>query len=84
VLAPPFFILSLLLLSFFSLCLLCSSGHANINEPCSPIKSTWLGGARLASQRDLFKNVLVTRQEYQEYGQAWVARQFASRRVMSP
>jgi actin-related protein 6 len=45
-----------------------------------PITSTWQGGARLASAPDLLKNVLITRQEYQEHGPQWVTRQFATRR----
>lgn len=33
-----------------------------------PIKHTWLGAARFASQPDLLKQVLVTRAEYNEFG----------------
>ncbi|KAL1301767.1 hypothetical protein AAFC00_005965 [Neodothiora populina] len=46
-----------------------------------PIKSTWTGGARLASDRSLIDKVLVTKQDYDEYGAAWVARQYATRRI---
>lgn len=44
---------------------------------CSPIKSTWLGGAYLAANRDALKKVQVTRQEYQEHGSAWLAKVFS-------
>ncbi|KAI4745973.1 actin-related protein-like protein 6 [Aureobasidium sp. EXF-12298] len=45
-----------------------------------PITSTWQGGCRMANDKDLLKNVLISRQEYQEHGPNWVARQFATRR----
>ncbi|MCJ1415740.1 Actin- protein 6 [Xylographa parallela] len=41
------------------------------------IKSTWLGGARLAGNKVALKELLVTRQEYQEYGSAWLLKRFA-------
>ncbi|KAF1986943.1 Actin/actin-like protein [Aulographum hederae CBS 113979] len=50
-----------------------------IKCPEDPIKYTWLGGARMASNQDTLKQLAVTRQEYEEHGHAWVARQFASR-----
>lgn len=43
----------------------------------SPIKWTWLGGSRLASDRGALKNVVVTRQEYQENGSTWLLKRFA-------
>ena len=43
----------------------------------SPIKSTWLGGAHLAANRDALKQIQVTRQEYQEHGSTWLARVFS-------
>ena len=43
----------------------------------SAIKSTWLGGARLAGNKVALKELLVTRQEYQEYGSAWLLKRFA-------
>ncbi|GAB7351486.1 hypothetical protein MBLNU459_g2137t1 [Dothideomycetes sp. NU459] len=46
-----------------------------------PIKSTWQGGARLAGDRDELGKLLVSRQDYLEHGPAWVARQFATRKV---
>ena len=42
----------------------------------SPIKSTWLGGCRLASDGAVLKKVVVTRQDYQEHGSTWLAKQF--------
>ncbi|KAG6997511.1 hypothetical protein G7Y79_00040g076760 [Physcia stellaris] len=42
-----------------------------------PIKSTWQGGAFLASDTTRLKNVQITRQEYQEHGANWAARVFA-------
>lgn len=43
----------------------------------SPIKSTWLGGAYMAADRSNLKSVLVTRQDYQEYGSAWLSKVFS-------
>jgi actin-related protein 6 len=44
----------------------------------SPIKYTWLGASRMASNREVLKTVAVTKAEYMEHGGAWVARKFAS------
>ncbi len=42
-----------------------------------PPKSSWLGGARMASRyRDVVREYGVTRDEYLEHGSAWVARKF--------
>ncbi|KAK5082093.1 Actin- protein 6 [Lithohypha guttulata] len=44
-----------------------------------PVTSTWLGGARLASShQEVMQKMVVTREQYHEYGSAWLARQFAS------
>lgn len=44
-----------------------------------PIKSSWLGGARMASRhREIIREYGVTREEYLEHGSAWVARRFLS------
>lgn len=43
----------------------------------SLVKSTWLGGAYLASDRAALKRVQVTRQEYQEHGSHWLGKVFA-------
>lgn len=45
---------------------------------CSPIKATWLGGSRLASNKSLLKDVLVTRQEYHEHGSGWLLKRFSN------
>ncbi|KAI9719781.1 MAG: hypothetical protein M1812_003269 [Candelaria pacifica] len=42
-----------------------------------PIKSTWLGGAKLAGERTILNELLVTRQEYQEHGSGWLTKKFA-------
>lgn len=43
----------------------------------SPVHSTWLGGCRLANNREELTKVAITRQEYQEYGSGWAGRRFA-------
>lgn len=43
----------------------------------SPVYSTWLGGSRLANNREELSKVAITRQEYQEYGSGWAGRRFA-------
>ncbi len=47
----------------------------------SPVKSTWLGGAYLASNRAHLKSVLVSRQDYQEHGSVWLAKVFSGATV---
>ncbi|KAI0836453.1 Actin/actin-like protein [Hypoxylon sp. FL0890] len=48
-----------------------------VARPVDPITSTWLGGANLAIHEHI--NALsVTKQEYEEYGAAWVSRKFAT------
>ncbi|KAI8936857.1 hypothetical protein NX059_006094 [Plenodomus lindquistii] len=42
-----------------------------------PIKHTWLGGARFASQPELLGEALVTKAEYEEKGSTWLAKRFA-------
>ncbi|CAI7672707.1 unnamed protein product [Penicillium manginii] len=42
-----------------------------------PICSTWLGGSRLATNREELSRVAISRQEYQEYGSGWAGRRFA-------
>lgn len=48
-----------------------------------PEKASWLGGACLANNEDLFKQLVVTKQEYMEYGHtmnhAWTNRQLQAR-----
>ena len=44
-----------------------------------PTKSSWLGGARMASRhREIVRQYGVTREEYLEHGSAWIARRFLS------
>lgn len=48
-----------------------------VAHPVDPITSTWHGGAKLANHADIHK-LSATKQEYEEYGGAWVARKFGS------
>lgn len=44
-----------------------------------PVTSTWLGGARMSMHhRDTLKKVAVTKEQYAEYGSAWLVRHFAT------
>ncbi|ORX99549.1 actin family [Clohesyomyces aquaticus] len=51
--------------------------YLNISRAEDPVKHTWLGAARLASQPELLKEVLVDKAEYDERGSGWLARKFA-------
>lgn len=42
-----------------------------------PIKHTWLGAARFASQPELLKEVLVDKAEYEERGSTWLLKRFS-------
>ncbi|KAH9872045.1 hypothetical protein J1614_006305 [Plenodomus biglobosus] len=42
-----------------------------------PIKHTWLGSARFASQPELLREALVTKAEYEEKGSTWLAKRFS-------
>ncbi|KAF2147846.1 Actin/actin-like protein, partial [Myriangium duriaei CBS 260.36] len=42
----------------------------------SPIEASWRGGAGVAGRREWRDRVLVTRQQYEEYGEGWVRREF--------
>ncbi|KAK8078706.1 Actin-like protein arp-6 [Apiospora phragmitis] len=48
-----------------------------VARPADPITSTWVGGAKLARHENI-SGLCVTKQEYEEYGGAWVARKFAT------
>ncbi|RYP68775.1 hypothetical protein DL770_008385 [Monosporascus sp. CRB-9-2] len=48
-----------------------------VARPRDPVASTWLGGANLARRREHVDALAVTKQEYEEYGAAWVARKFS-------
>jgi len=43
-----------------------------------PVTSTWLGGARMAGNREVVRQIGVSREEYFEHGSAWVGRRFAN------
>ncbi|KAF4553698.1 Actin-like protein 4 [Elsinoe fawcettii] len=47
-----------------------------------PVRATWQGGARLARDKGMVERVMVTREEYAEFGEGWVRRQFAGRKVV--
>lgn len=44
-----------------------------------PLKNVWLGGACLARNQSLLKDLVVTRQEYLEHGDVWTRRKFAGK-----
>lgn len=48
-----------------------------VARPADPVASTWLGAAAFAAHEHVEK-VAVTKQDYEEYGGAWVARKFAA------
>ncbi|KAH0542193.1 hypothetical protein FGG08_003414 [Glutinoglossum americanum] len=48
-----------------------------VARPADPIKYAWLGGANLAKNRPILKEMVVTRQEYLEHGGGWVAKKFS-------
>ena len=43
-----------------------------------PVTSTWLGGARMAGNREVVREIGVSREEYFEHGSVWVGRRFAT------
>ncbi|KAJ5201636.1 Actin-like protein arp6 [Penicillium cinerascens] len=49
-----------------------------VRRASDPVRSTWLGGARLACNREELGRVAITRQEYQEHGSGWAGRRFAN------
>lgn len=44
----------------------------------NPITSTWLGGARMAGNREVVQKIGVSKEEYMEFGSGWVGRKFAA------
>ncbi|KAJ6789525.1 hypothetical protein PWT90_03106 [Aphanocladium album] len=46
-----------------------------VARPADPITSTWVGAANLANHANIEK-LAVTKQQYEEHGQAWLARKF--------
>jgi actin-related protein 6 len=49
----------------------------NVVQADDPIKHTWLGGANVASQPELLKELLVTKAEYDERGSTWLVKKFS-------
>jgi len=52
----------------------------NISRAEDPIKHTWLGAAKFASQPELLKEVLVDKAEYDERGSTWLLKKFSGDR----
>lgn len=50
-----------------------------VARPADPIKNAWLGGARLAQNEEVLRDIVVTRQDYLEHGDLWTRRKFAGR-----
>ncbi|RVX74975.1 hypothetical protein B0A52_01252 [Exophiala mesophila] len=51
--------------------------QVRVRSQTDPIKSTWLGGARMASKfPEVVREYGVTREEYLEHGSGWTARRF--------
>ncbi|KAJ5681572.1 Actin-like protein arp6 [Penicillium maclennaniae] len=48
-----------------------------VRRATDPVRSTWLGGVRLANNREELGRVAITRQDYQEHGSGWAGRRFA-------
>ncbi|KAL4812601.1 actin-like protein arp6 [Aspergillus spinulosporus] len=48
-----------------------------VRRPKDPIRFTWLGGSRLATNKEELKKMAITRQEYQEHGSSWTTRKFS-------
>jgi actin-related protein 6 len=49
----------------------------SITRADDPIKHTWLGAARFASQPELLREVLVDKAEYEERGSTWLVKRFS-------
>lgn len=47
-----------------------------VARPAKPLTSTWQGGANLAKHEHMH-SLAVTKQEYEEYGAAWLSRKFS-------
>lgn len=46
-----------------------------VARPADPVTSTWTGAANLANHADI-ERLAVTKQQYEEHGQAWLQRKF--------
>ena len=50
-----------------------------VAKAADPVKNVWLGGATLARSEESLRNILITKTEYQEHGDAWARKVFAGR-----
>lgn len=50
-----------------------------VAKAADPVKNVWLGGATLARSEESLRNILITKAEYQEHGDAWARKVFAGR-----
>ncbi len=50
-----------------------------VGKAADPITATWEGGANLARNEVKLASMSVTKQEYEEFGSAWVSRKFGGR-----
>ena len=44
-----------------------------------PVTSTWLGGARMAENREMVRRIAISKEEYAEFGSGWAGRRFAGK-----
>jgi actin-related protein 6 len=51
--------------------------EVNVKTMDNPVTSTWLGGARMAANREVVRRIGVSKEEYAEFGSGWVGRRFA-------
>jgi actin-related protein 6 len=51
--------------------------EVNVKAMEDPVTSTWLGGARMAANREAVRRIGVSKEEYAEFGSGWVGRRFA-------
>jgi actin-related protein 6 len=51
--------------------------EVNVKTMDDPVTSTWLGGARMAANREVVRRIGVSKEEYAEFGSGWVGRRFA-------
>jgi actin-related protein 6 len=51
-----------------------------VGKPRDPATYIWRGGVNLAKNTEVLKDLVVTKEEYQEHGAGWAARKFANAR----
>lgn len=54
--------------------------EVRVARATDPVGATWRGGRVLAGREEWLGRMVVGREEYFEYGEGWVRRQFAGRR----